>query len=373
MPDRTEIEEETERWAAVLARDSRADGLFFYGVVTTGIYCRPTCPARRPQRGNVAFFDTAAAAEAAGLRPCRRCRPDRVDAPRNGVEAIARACRQIEQADAPPSLTELAAAAGLSPSHFHRAFKAATGLSPKAYADAHRRRRVRRKMKEAATVTDAIYDAGFSSSGRFYTSADASLGMTPTQFRSGGKGTTLRFALGATSLGALLVAASDKGIAAILLGDKPEALIRELEALFPRAELIGGDADFEQLVARVAALVEAPGSSHNLPLDIQGTAFQQRVWAALRKIPSGETLTYAELATRIGAPNAVRAVAGACAANKLAIAIPCHRVVRTGGELSGYRWGVELKRELLQREKPVATSPQSNPSSRRRPGPSSPR
>lgn len=374
MPNRTEIGDDSERWAAVLARDSRADGRFFYGVLTTGIFCRPSCPARRPKRGNVAFFETRAAAQAAGLRPCKRCRPDRVSAHRNGAEAITDACRLMEQADARPPLAELAATAGLSPSHFHRAFKAATGVTPKAYADAHRRRRLRRVLKEAATVTEAIYDAGFSSSGRFYASADASLGMTPTEFRSGGKGTTLRFAVGATSLGALLVAASDKGIAAILLGDEPEPLIRDLETMFPRSELVGSDGDFEQLVARVAALVEAPGRAHDLPLDIQGTAFQQRVWLALRKIPSGGTLTYAELANRIGAPSAVRAVAGACAANKLAVAIPCHRVVRTGGALSGYRWGVERKRELLQRERrPAARDAEPaptthTPSSRRRAG-----
>lgn len=339
------------RWAAVTARDRRADGTFYYGVATTGIYCRPSCPARRPKPENVVFFDTPSAAEADGFRPCHRCRPDLATSPPGLAVAIARACRLIEASEATPALAELAAAAGLSTFHFHRAFKAETGVTPKAYAAAHRRKRVRHDLKENRTVTEAIFNAGYNSSGRFYAGAGAALGMTPTQFRAGGKGVALRFAIAETSLGALLVAATDKGIAAILLGEAPEPLIGELEAMFPQAELIAGDGEFERLVARVVGLVEAPGRTHDLPLDIRGTAFQCRVWEALRRVPAGTTLTYAQLAERIGAPKAVRAVAGACAANRLAVAIPCHRVVRTGGGLSGYRWGVERKRRLLERER----------------------
>lgn len=264
---------------------------------------------------------------------------------------VAQACRWIECAEAPPSLRALARQAGLSPCHFHRVFKAATGLTPKAYADAHREAAIRERLaKGDASVTDAIFDAGFNANSRFYARADAILGMKPTQYRAGGLDARIEFALGQSSLGAILVARSARGICAISLGDDANALLRELQDRFPRAEFIGGDAAFERLVAQVVGLVERPGIGHDLPLDVRGTAFQQRVWQALREIPSGETLSYAQVAQRIGAPRSVRAVAQACASNTLAVAIPCHRVVRSDGGVSGYRWGVERKRALLLRE-----------------------
>lgn len=264
---------------------------------------------------------------------------------------IAAACRRIEGATEPPSLAELATQAGLSTFHFHRLFKAATGLTPKQYADAHRAGRVRDALSRAdAKVTDAIFDAGFNATGRFYEQAGAVLGMTPRQYRAGGVDARIAFAIAQTSLGALLVARSARGVCAISLGDDPDALLRELQDRFPRAELVGGDAGFERLVAQVVGLIAQPGIGHDLPLDVRGTAFQQRVWQALRRIPPGQTASYADIAARIGSPKAVRAVAQACAANTLAIAIPCHRVVRSDGALSGYRWGVARKRALLERE-----------------------
>ena len=264
---------------------------------------------------------------------------------------IAAACRRIEGATEPPSLAELATQAGLSTFHFHRLFKAATGLTPKQYADAHRAGRVRDALSRAdAKVTDAIFDAGFNATGRFYEQAGAVLGMTPRQYRAGGVDARIAFAIAQTSLGALLVARSARGVCAISLGDDPDALLRELQERFPRAELVGGDPGFERLVAQVVGLIAQPGIGHDLPLDVRGTAFQQRVWQALRRIPPGQTASYADIAARIGSPKAVRAVAQACAANTLAVAIPCHRVVRSDGALSGYRWGVARKRALLERE-----------------------
>jgi len=338
---------EADRWQAVVGRDRRADGQFYFSVATTGVYCRPSCGARQPRRENVAFHETTEAAERAGFRPCKRCRPDETD---RQAAAVAEACRFIEQAETPPSLTELADAVGMSQFHFHRVFKAATGVTPRAYADAERARRVRAALDTSETVTEAIYDAGFNSNGRFYASAPGRLGMTPTRFRKGGEGETVRFAIGQTSLGAILVAATIKGIVAIQFADDPDALLRDLQDRFPKARLVGGDAKFEALVAQVVGSVENPSAGFGLPLDVRGTAFQQRVWQALREIPTGKTVSYADIAERIGAPKAVRAVAGACAANDIAVAIPCHRVVRNDGALSGYRWGVERKRALLDRE-----------------------
>lgn len=339
------------RWAQVLARDRRADGAFWYSVVTTGVYCRPSCPSRGARPENVALHDTLADARATGFRPCRRCDPDGPSPDAEEARIVAEACRLIERSENAPSLAALAAAAGLSRGYFHRVFKRVTGLTPRAYAAGHRAARVRAALPEAESVTAAIYEAGFGSSGRFYEQATGLLGMTPARYKAGGADEALRFAVGETSLGAILVASSDKGVAAILLGDDPDALARDLQDRFPKARLVGGDSDYERLVARVVALVEAPARGLDLPLDVRGTVFQQRVWQALRAIPAGETMSYAELATRIGAPAAVRAVAGACAANTLAVAIPCHRVVRTDGALSGYAWGVERKRRLLERER----------------------
>jgi AraC family transcriptional regulator of adaptative response/methylated-DNA-[protein]-cysteine methyltransferase len=346
----TQTPTDEARWAAVVARDREADGQFFFSVRTTGVYCRPSCGARQPRRENVAFHLTPGEAEAAGFRPCKRCRPTEASQAERHAEIVAEACRTIEAAETPPQLDALAVAASLSPYHFHRIFKAVAGVTPKAYADAHRGRRVREELARSGTVTEAIYDAGFNSGGRFYEQSAQVLGMTPTRFRKGGERTTIRFAIGQCALGAILVAATDQGVCAILLGDDPDALARDLQDRFPRAELIGADADFEALVAKVVGFVEQPGLGLDLPLDIRGTAFQQRVWAALRQVGPGTTASYAEIAEAIGAPKAVRAVAQACAANSLAVAIPCHRVVRSDGALSGYAWGVERKRALLDRE-----------------------
>jgi AraC family transcriptional regulator of adaptative response/methylated-DNA-[protein]-cysteine methyltransferase len=341
---------EEARWRAVIARDSASDGAFFYAVRTTGVYCRPSCPSRRPNRANVAFYPSREGAERAGFRPCKRCRPDAVAPAAQQAATIAQACRLIETSEEEPSLAALAAGAGMSRFHFHRVFKAATGVTPKAYAAARRAEKLRDELTHSDTVTAAAYGAGFNSSGRFYAAAVPMLGMRPKAFRAGGKDAVIRFALGDCSLGAILVAATERGVCAIALGDQPEDLLRELQDRFPQAELVGGDRDFEALVAQVVGFVERPGSWPDLPLDIRGTAFQQRVWAALARIPAGQTVSYQELARRIGAPKAVRAVAGACAANQLAVAIPCHRVVRNDGAISGYRWGVARKRALLARE-----------------------
>jgi AraC family transcriptional regulator of adaptative response/methylated-DNA-[protein]-cysteine methyltransferase len=341
---------EEARWEAVKRRDPAADGAFFYAVATTGVYCRPSCSSRHARRENVSFYSSAAAAERGGFRPCKRCRPDGPARAERQAAAVANACRLIEEAEELPSLDDLAKAAGMSRFHFHRVFKATTGVTPKAYADAHRAARVRDELTRSGTVTEAIYGAGFNSSGRFYAAASDLLGMTPTAFRAGGDGAEIRFAIGQCSLGAILVAATAKGVCAIMFGEDPESLARELQDRFPKARLIGADAEFERLVAKVVGFVEAPGVGLELPLDIRGTAFQQRVWQALREIPAGSTASYAEVAARIGRPKAVRAVAQACASNHIAVAIPCHRVVRTDGALSGYRWGVERKRTLLDRE-----------------------
>ena len=338
------------RWAAVSRRDRSADGLFYYSVATTGIYCRPACPARLALRENVRFHLTCAAAEQAGFRACKRCRPNTAGLAAERAAAVALTCRLIENAEQTPSLGTLATAAGMSSFHFHRIFKSITGITPKGYADAHRTQQVRATLRSSDTVTQAIYDAGFNSSGRFYATSAAVLGMAPENFRCGGTGASIRFAIGECSLGSILVAATGTGICAILLGDDPARLLRELEDSFPKAQLIGADKDFEHWVAQVVALVEVPEIGLALPLDLRGTAFQQRVWQALREIPAGATVSYTEIAKRIGAPKAVRAVASACASNTIAVAIPCHRVVRSDGALSGYRWGVERKRALLDRE-----------------------
>lgn len=347
----TDYRTDESRWQAVQIRDPAADEHFVYAVRTTGVYCRPSSTARRPKRENVEFFDNAEAAEAAGYRPSRRARGDQTSASIERAALVAEACQFIKNAESPPSLGQLAARAGLSASHFHRMFKAETGLTPKAYSSAYRARRLREELSTAdASVTDAIYGAGFNSNSRFYEASEQLLGMGVRDYRAGGMGAVIRFAVGECSLGAILVAQSQRGICAILLDDDPDVLVRNLQDRFPRAQLIGGDADFEQLVAEVVGFIEAPSIGLNLPLDIRGTAFQERVWQALRDIPPGVTVNYADIAQQIGAPRAVRAVAQACAANHLAVAIPCHRVVRRDGHLSGYRWGVERKRELLRRE-----------------------
>ncbi|EJM23889.1 MULTISPECIES: bifunctional DNA-binding transcriptional regulator/O6-methylguanine-DNA methyltransferase Ada [Pseudomonas] len=345
--------EDDPRWAAVVARDPRADGQFVYAVKTTGIYCRPSSLARLPKPQNVEFFDTAEDAEAAGYRPSKRASKDQTEVAAQHAATVAAACRQIEASENLPALNDLAETAGLSAFHFHRVFKAATGLTPKGYAAAHRSRRVRQRLADGGSVTEALYDAGFNSNSRFYEAADQVLGMKPGDFRAAGQNNDIRFAVGQCSLGAILVAQSERGICAILLGDDPHQLVCDLQDQFRRANLIGADAEFEQLIARVVGFIEAPAIGLDLPLDVRGTAFQERVWQALREIPVGSTASYADIALRIGSPKAVRAVAQACGANSLAVAIPCHRVVRSDGNLSGYRWGVERKRELLLRETPA--------------------
>jgi AraC family transcriptional regulator of adaptative response/methylated-DNA-[protein]-cysteine methyltransferase len=335
------------RWQRVLARDSAADGAFYFAVATTGIYCRPSCPARRPRPENVRFFATPVEAEAAGFRACKRCGP-KADSQLPAL--IAKACRIIEQSESPPALAALAQGAGLSESHFHRLFKKTTGLTPRDYGAAHREGRLRGNLGAAGSVTAAIFDAGYNASSRLYEKSNAVLGMTPSAYRAGGPDVAIRYAVGACSLGAVLVAHSAKGICAIFVGDKADELVRDLKKRFSRAAITAADHDFAQTVAKVVKFIDAPGEGLGLPLDIRGTAFQKRVWTALQKIPAGDTLSYTALAKRLGAPRSVRAVAGACAANTIAVVIPCHRVVRSDGGLAGYRWGVERKRALLKKE-----------------------
>lgn len=341
------------RWVRVVARDAAADGTFYYSVSTTGVYCRPSCASRTARPENVAFHATRADAERAGFRPCKRCRPDQAATSQHAA-MIADLCRFIESTDHTPTLDQLSDRSGISAYHLHRLFKAATGVTPRQYAAAHQAKRVRAELRGglngSATVTEAIYSAGFNSNGRFYERSNDLLGMTPTAYRSGGANTEIRFAVGECSLGSILVAASERGVCAILIGDDPNELVRDLQDRFPRAHLIGGDAQFEKLVAKVVGFVETPALGLDLPLDVRGTAFQQRVWSALREIPAGKTVSYATIAKRVGAPTSFRAVGGAIAANPIAVAIPCHRVIRNDGALSGYRWGVERKRALLERE-----------------------
>jgi AraC family transcriptional regulator, regulatory protein of adaptative response / methylated-DNA-[protein]-cysteine methyltransferase len=342
--------EDDPRWASVAARDPSADGKFYYSVATTGVYCRPSCAARLARPENVRFHLTVEDAEKAGFRPCKRCQPDQAALGKQHAAKVAAVCRLIERSEEPPSLEQMANHAGWSVYHFHRLFKAITGVTPTQYAAAQRAQRVRSKLDGTGTVTEAIYSAGYNSNGRFYEASNQILGMTPSSYRSGGARTEIRFAVGECSLGSILVAQSERGVCAILLGDDPDALARDLQDRFPRANMIRGDARFEQLVAQVVGFVEAPALGLALPLDIRGTAFQQRVWQALRRIPAGSTASYTEIAKRIGSPKSARAVAQACATNALAVAIPCHRIVRSDGALSGYRWGVQRKQALLERE-----------------------
>lgn len=338
------------RWQSIVAREKDADGKFFYSVGTTGVYCRFSCGARLPRPENVRFHATSADAEKAGFRVCKRCKPTGLSLTTVNTAKIEKVCRLIEQSEEIPSLERLAQYAGISVFHFHRTFKAVTGLTPSAYGAAHRKKRVRATLGKKQSVTDAIYDAGFSSNSRFYESSNEVLGMTPTKFRNGGVDTAIHFAIAECSLGFILVAKSERGVCAVLMGDDPLQLVRDLQDQFPKANLIGDDGDYEDMVAKVIGLIETPSVGLDLPLDIRGTAFQQRVWKASQQIPVGSTASYADIAKSIGMPKAVRAVAQACGANTLAVAIPCHRVIRNDGALSGYRWGVERKRALLDRE-----------------------
>ena len=338
------------RWLAVVKREKTADGTFYYSVKTTGVYCRPSCASRLARPENVLFHQTPEDAERAGFRACKRCKPKGASLTKENAAKISKVCRLIEGSEESLSLDQLAKYAGMSVFHLHRTFKAITGLTPSGYAAAHRSNRVRRSLNKTRSVTDAIYDAGFNSSSRFYETSNEVLGMTPTNFRDGGANTAIHFAIGECSLGSILVANSERGVCAVLIGDDPLQLMRDLQDQFPKANLIGGEGGYEDLVAKVVGLIEKPGVGLDLPLDIRGTAFQQRVWTALQQIPVGSTASYTDIAKLIGMPKAVRAVAQACGANSLAVAIPCHRVIRNDGALSGYRWGVERKQALLDRE-----------------------
>ncbi len=340
------------RWEAVAKRDKTAQGQFVVAVLTTGIYCRPGCPSRVPRPENVQFFATKEEAERAGFRPCKRCRPDGASVEERLTSAVTRASALIEAADGAPDFDAIARTVGLSRYHFHRAFKQIAGVTPGAYFKSLRERRAIAALNAGATVTEAIYDAGYSSSSRFYETLAPKLGLKPAAFAKGGAGEVIRFAVGECSLGSILVAATGKGICAIELGDDPQALAEGLQARFPNADFAGGDAGFEEIVALAVGLVDEPARGLDLPLHVRGTAFQLRVWQVLRDIKPGRTATYKEVAALAGVPDAVRAVAGAIASNKIAVAIPCHRVIRTGGALSGYRWGVERKAALLERERP---------------------
>jgi len=338
-------------WAAVENRDAGADGTFFYGVRTTGVYCRPGCASRRPLRTNTLFFETTAAAEAAGFRACKRCRPTDVSAASRHVAAVEKACTLLRTSETMPSLGELADAACISRFHFHRVFKQITGVTPRDYARSHRLGRLGEKLDSGQPITASIYAAGFGSSSRAYEAAPAGLGMTPGTRRRGGSGETIRFVTVATPLGWALVAATGRGICMTALGDDRDSLAATLRQRFPRAELVAEDAGLKEWADRIVRFITAPEQNLDLPLDIRGTAFQARVWRALQKIPLGKTASYTEIAARLGQPKAVRAVAQACAANKLALVVPCHRVIRSDGELGGYRWGLERKRALLARER----------------------
>jgi AraC family transcriptional regulator of adaptative response/methylated-DNA-[protein]-cysteine methyltransferase len=341
-----------ERWEALVRRDPQAGGEFVYGVLTTGVYCRPTCSSRLPNRENVRFFRTSKEAEQAGFRPCKRCKPESTDWRQPQTRAILKACRMIGEADTPPSLKELAHVAGLSLFHFQRLFKKIVGVTPKQYAMEKRASLVREHLQEDATITQTMYQAGFGSSSRFYEKATATLGMKPSTYKNGAQDMRIRFAVVPCFLGLVLVAATAQGICAIDFGNTPETLKEDLSRRFPKAEFQDPDPDFTAMIAQILTLLEGPHRGHlDLPLDVRGTAFQRRVWLALQEILPGDTLSYADIATRIGKPKAARAVAQACAANPIAVAIPCHRVVRSDGDLGGYRWGVERKRVLLERER----------------------
>jgi AraC family transcriptional regulator of adaptative response/methylated-DNA-[protein]-cysteine methyltransferase len=339
------------RYESVRRRDAAADGTFFYAVATTGVYCRPSCAARLALRRNVRFYATPDDAEAAGFRACKRCRPRGLDDRQLLGDAIARVCAYIDASPNVPALAELAAVAGLSPYHFHRAFKRALGVTPRRYATARRAERLGAHVRSAPRVTDAAYDAGFGSSSRFYEEAGRALGMTPTAFRAGGAGESIRVATLETSLGTIVVAGTERGVCAVRFGDDAIALREALVREFDGATFAEPDAAFEQWVAAVVARVEGDVASPTVPLDLRGTVFQRRVWDALASIPSGERVSYTEVARRIGAPAAARAVARAVGANPAAVVVPCHRVVGSDGAMRGYRWGVDRKRALLARER----------------------
>lgn len=344
------IDTDARRWAAVTGKDERANGQFVYSVASTGVYCRPSCPARPALRQNVRFHETCVDAERAGFRACKRCRPDEASLSERHAEAVQRACRIIETAEAVPALNGLALAAGLSRFHFLRVFRKITGVTPGQYAAKHRAERVRSELRGGASITSAIYDAGFNSSSRFYEKAPEMLGMKPGQFRDGGAGVAIRYAFGHSSLGLVMIAATDLGICSVRFGETETALLEELRENFPLATMAEAGAEFEARARAVIEHIDDPRTIFDLPLDIRGTAFQMRVWRALREIPVGKTATYSEVAARAGNPAAVRAAGTACGANPVAVLVPCHRAVRADGGSGGYRWGLERKRKLIERE-----------------------
>ena len=339
-----------ERWQAVVERDRSAEGQFVLAVHTTGIFCRPGCPARTPKRENVTFFDTTTEAIRAGYRPCKRCKPTGESISEHQQHIVDEARRLIESSDTRMTLHELAAAVGMSPWHLQRLFKAQTGLSPAQYQSSHRSSRLRAGIAEAPSVTHALHDAGYGSSSQFYASATKELGMTPSVYRAGGAGQRIRYGIASTWLGYLLVAATDRGICSLQMGESEEEMRERLLATFPNAELVDDDDDFARTIEQVVAVAEHPGSFASIPVDAHGTAFQHRVWNALRQIPAGSTRSYSEVAEAIGAPNAVRAVAKACADNPVPLLVPCHRVIGKNGKLTGYRYGIARKQALLERE-----------------------
>lgn len=368
-PSRLRLAQQTEsdpRWAALQRRDPSFDGQFVYAVATTGVYCRPSCRARRARPENVAFFASPAEAEQRGFRACQRCRPNQPSRQATQAAQVAALCQLIASHDPPPTLAELAAHIGQSRFHTQRLFKAVTGISPKAYASAQRAERLRAGLARQDRVTTALYDAGFGSSSRLYEQATALLGMQPGEFRDGGRAQAIAFAVAPCALGQVLVAATARGLCAVTLGDDRAQLESDLRQRFPQARLQPGDANFAALLAAVVRHIDDPAqrAASTLPIDIQGTAFQQRVWQALRQIPAGQTRSYRQIAEALGQPQASRAVARACADNPLAVLIPCHRIVRSDGNLSGYRWGIERKQALLSGESAVPAA-MKQPRSRR--------
>ncbi len=343
-----------QKWSLVLARDVRADGRFVYAVRSTGVFCRPSCPSRRPRRENVEFFDSPAQAQQAGYRACQRCSPLERNPQAQKIEA---ACRYIdENLDITLSLTAISRHVAISPFHFQRLFKRMLGISPRQYQQARRAGKFRQALLGEGRVTDAIYEAGYSSSSRAYESIPAQLGMTPSAFRRGGEGVSIRYTVVATDLGRMLIATTERGVCAVRFGESDAALLRELKHDFAAAHISRDDEALSPVAAQVERLLSGSAATANIPIDIQGTAFQQMVWETLRKIPAGQTRSYAEVAASIGRPKAVRAVANACASNSVALVVPCHRVVQKNGSLAGYRWGVKRKKELLEREQSAVSS-----------------
>lgn len=338
------------RWHAVSENNSSADGTFYYAVITTGIYCQPSCRSKLPNRSNVEYFISCDDAEAAGYRACKRCRPTAISKAKEIEQKIINACRIIEESETSIKLDALATQVNLSPYHFHRLFKNIVGITPKQYASRHQSQRFQTKIKTSPSITDAIYSSGYGSSGSAYDKKRDQLAMKPTVYRKGAEGVTITYGLTQCFLGWVIVAATDRGICAIEFGDDSETLPEQIQARFPNAQLNKADIGFKKLIKEVVDFIESPKDTFQVPLDIQGTAFQQKVWEVLRQIQPGETMSYTDVAERIGKPNAVRAVASACASNKLAVVIPCHRVISKSGKTGGYRWGTERKQRLLASE-----------------------